>query len=86
MALKVKGITLPENYKCKKYFADVTSSSDWVCRVIEVAADNGIITRNNKYANPGMYITRAEALAMVMKAEGITIDTFSQDYFNTNFH
>ncbi len=86
MALKIKWITLPEKYTCKKYFSDVTSSNDWVCKAIEIAADNGIITRSNKYANPGMYITRAEALAMVMKAEGITIDTFNQDYFNTNFH
>jgi hypothetical protein len=33
-----------------------------------------------------MYITRAEALAMVMKAGRVTIDTFDQDYFNRNFH
>jgi hypothetical protein len=70
MALKVKGITLPENYKCKKYFADATKN-DWVCRAVELAADNGIITRSNKYANPGKDVTRAEALAMVMKAAGI---------------
>lgn len=70
MALKVKGITLPENYTCKKYFADATKN-DWVCRAVELAADNGIITRSNKYANPGKSITRAEALAMVMSAGGL---------------
>ena len=72
MALKIKGITLPENYTCKKYFADATKN-DWVCRAVELAADNGIITRSNKYANPGKSVTRAEALAMVMSAGGIAI-------------
>jgi len=71
MALKVKGITLPENYTCKKYFADATKN-DWVCRAVELAADNGIISRSNKYANPGKSITKSEALAMVMNAWGIT--------------
>ncbi len=70
MALKVKGVTLPENYTCKKYFADATKN-DWVCRAVELAADNGIITRSNKYANPGKSVTRAEALAMVMKAANV---------------
>jgi hypothetical protein len=58
---------LPENYKCKKYFADAIKN-DWVCRAVELAADNGIITRSNKYANPGKFVTRAEALAIVMSA------------------
>lgn len=66
-------MTLPENYTCKKYFADATKN-DWVCRAVELAADNGIITRSNKYANPGKSITRAEALAMVMKAGGVDTD------------
>lgn len=65
MALKVKGITLPENYTCKKYFTDATKN-DWVCRAVELAADNGIITKSNKYANPGKDVTRAEALAMII--------------------
>jgi hypothetical protein len=42
-----------------------------VCRAVELAADNGIITRSNRYANPGKYVTRAEALAMMMKAGGM---------------
>jgi hypothetical protein len=70
MALKIKGITLPDNYQCKKYFADATKN-DWVCRAVELAADNGIITRSNKNANPGMYVTRAEALAMTFNASGL---------------
>lgn len=64
IALKMKGVELPKDYTCKKYFSDVTAN-DWVCRAVELAADNGIISRSNKYANPGMYITRAEALAII---------------------
>jgi hypothetical protein len=67
MALKIKGVALPENYTCKKYFADATKN-DWVCRAVELAADNGIITRSNKYANPGKSITRAETISMIYNA------------------
>lgn len=76
MALKIKWVTLPENYTCKKYFADVTKN-DWVCRAIELAADNGIITRSNRYANPIKDVTRAEALAMLMKAGNMTTTVYS---------
>ena len=84
MALKIKGITLPENYTCKKYFADATKN-DWVCRAVELAADNGIITRSNKYANPGKSVTRAEALAMVMSAGGIAIQEIGISEWFTYF-
>lgn len=82
MALKIKGITLPENYKCKKYFADATQNN-WECRAVELAADNGIITRSNKYANPGKLVTRAEGLAMVMNAGGRITNEYlpGHDYF-----
>lgn len=71
MALKIKGITLPENYSCKGYYSD-TKNNDWVCRAIEIAADNEMITRENATAHPGKYITRAEALAMLMNAGNMT--------------
>ena len=64
IALKMKGIELPKDYVCKKYFADVTTS-DWVCRAIEIAADNGIISRWNTTFRPKDSVTRAEALAMI---------------------
>jgi len=67
MALAVKGVEVPADYTCKKYFADVIKN-DWVCGVIETAADNGIITRSNRYANPGKDISRSEALKMIMTA------------------
>ncbi len=70
MALKIQGITPPENYTCKGYYLD-TKQNDWVCRAIEIAADNGVIARGNKNANPERYITRAEALAILMNAGGL---------------
>ena len=79
MALKIKWIIIPTNTPCKKYFADATKN-DWVCRAVELAADNGIITRSNKYANPGKYVTRAEALAMMMKAGWIEIQNIPMQH------
>ncbi len=68
MALKIKWITLPNNYICKNYFIDApyNPSNNWICRAVELAADNGIITRGNTKARPQDSITRAEALAMLV--------------------
>ena len=73
IALKIKWTTLPGDYTCKGYYSD-TKQNDWVCRAIELAADDWVITRGNKTANPGKYITRAEALAMLMNAAGVAWD------------
>lgn len=64
IALKMRGVTLPGGYTCKKYFSDVTQI-DWVCRAVELAADNGIISRSNGTFRPKDFVTRAEALAML---------------------
>lgn len=72
MVLKIKGVTLPEKYTCKNYFADVTQD-EWVCRAIELAADNGIISRENKNARPRDTVTRAEALAMLLKTGKVSL-------------
>ena len=84
MALKFKGITLPENYSCKGYYSD-TKKNDWVCRAVEIAADNGIITRANKQANPTQYITWSEALAMMMRAGWISIEQYTSPDRNLLF-
>lgn len=72
MALTVKGIPLPENYICKKYFTDVTKN-DWVCRAVELAADNGIISRANTRARPMDTVTQAEALAILLKTGKVSL-------------
>lgn len=71
MALKMANIPLPDNYKCKWYFSDVPTN-DWVCRSVEIAADNGIITRKNKITRPKDFITPEEATAMFMNVKKIT--------------
>ncbi len=41
------------------------TGSDWVCRAVEAAADNGIITKTNAKFRPTDFVTRAEALTML---------------------
>jgi protein-disulfide isomerase len=72
IALKMKWITLPENYSCRKYFSDATTD-DWVCRAVELAADNGIISRANTRARPTDKVTRAEALAILLKTGRVSL-------------
>lgn len=67
VALQLGWIKLPENYQCKKYFADV-SKSDWICRIIELSADYGLISRKNSKARPQDIVTRAESLAIILMA------------------
>jgi hypothetical protein len=66
IALKLKWVTLP-SYQCKWYFSDVRNN-DWICRAVELAADNSLVTRANARFRAQDNITRAEALAIVMKA------------------
>ncbi len=72
MALKIKGVVLPDNYTCKQYFTDAVQN-DWVCRAVELAADNGIISRANTRARPTDTVTRAEALAILLKTGKVSL-------------
>lgn len=72
MALKIKGVMLPDNYTCKKYFTDAVQN-DWVCRAVELAADNGIISRANTRARPMDKVTRSEALAILLKTGKVSL-------------
>lgn len=75
MALKIKSTTLPESYSCKNYFSDVKydAKNNWVCRAMEIGADGGIISKSNIRGRPSDIVTRAEALAMVVKVSGIEL-------------
>ncbi len=44
------------------------STNNWKCRAIEMAADNGIISRANTKARPNDPITLIEALAIILKS------------------
>jgi S-layer homology domain len=76
IALKVRGATFPEWYICKKYFSD-TLKNDWICRAVELAADAGFISRTNTKFRPQDNITRAEALAILMKSIGINAPSWA---------
>ena len=54
IALQLKGVSLPAEYGCKGYYTDVQpdESNSWVCRAVELAADNGMISRENKRFRP----------------------------------
>ncbi len=71
IALKIKWTSLPTDYQCKKYFSD-TVTNDWVCRAIEMAADQGIISRENAKSRSQDSITRSEAFAILYKISGLT--------------
>lgn len=79
MAMRLGGFELPEDYKCKRIFKDVsqTKPNNWVCRAVEIGVENWIISNLNKSFNPEFNITRAEALAILLKAAGIKIDESS---------
>lgn len=64
MAIKLGNIPLPSEYSCKNIFWDVASNrpNSWACRVIEIAANNNVVSTFNKTFRPESYITRAEAL------------------------
>ena len=54
------------------------AENNWICRAMELAADVGMITRSNSKARPKDSITRAEALAILMKAGGISTNLTEQ--------
>lgn len=76
IALKLKWIAL-SSYQCKWYYTDARNN-DWVCRAIELAADDWIVSRANTKARPQDSITRSEVLAIIsniswFRAEGNNI-------------
>jgi hypothetical protein len=48
-----------------------------VCRAVELAADRGLITQENKTTRPRDNITKAEALAMIWKGAGMDITDYA---------
>lgn len=71
IALKLKWTILPENHFCKNYFTDVkyNAENNWVCRAIELAADGGIISRNNTRARPHDAVSFTESMAMISDSQ-----------------
>lgn len=73
MAVKLSWQALPNDYSCKSYFLDVSTNkpNTWICRSVEIAADNWIVSRSNSIFRPEDRITRAEALWIIMGASKI---------------
>ena len=76
-----KGPFLLQDYTCQGYYSDAIFSSQhrdsWVCRAAEAAADEGIISRENKRLRPRDSVTRAEALAILLKAANMQIQEYN---------
>lgn len=82
IALRLSGLTPPVDYVCRGYYKDAKFAPKhrdaWVCASAELAADNGIITREKTNFRPKSNVTRAEALAILMKSA--EIDYASEAY------
>lgn len=82
IALRLAGHTPPVDYVCKWYYKDAKFAPKhrdaWVCASAELAADKGIVTREKTNFRPKSNVTRAEALAMLMKSA--EIDYASEAY------
>ncbi len=46
-------------------------TNDWICRAVEIAADEGIVSRSNRYFYPQRSITRVESLSIILQASGL---------------
>lgn len=68
---------------CAGKFSDVsaTKPNSWVCKVVEAALSNGLIAANASF-RPEDKITRAEALAMILKGQGVEIPAVTASSFN----
>ena len=79
IVVKMKKITLPTDYFCTNKFADVSTirPNTWVCRTAEIAAQNGIISSDNKKFNPETNVSTSEAIAMVLNALDYKYQWFS---------
>jgi len=75
IALKLKGVTLPDAYVCRDFFRD--TGEWWVCRAAELSSDHDIVTRANLYFRPRSVLTLGEALGIVIKAQAIRLSTRS---------
>lgn len=68
----------PKIYDTKYYFLDVTRESEYapyVARAVEL----GLVDPSNNYFNPKAYLTRLEALQLLMYAEGIPVPLLHSD-------
>lgn len=74
-------------YMCDNVFSDVSSTypNDWVCRVAETLARDGIVSQNDQntygdvFFRPLKNVTRAEALAMLLGGANLEYQSTTYD-------
>lgn len=71
IALILKKAKVPAAYQCRGYFADVTINN-WICRAVEMAAEENLISQENLYFRPQAKITKAEAVSILLKSQPIS--------------
>jgi hypothetical protein len=71
IALILKKSKSPPIYQCRGYFADVITN-DWICRAVEMAAEERLIATENLYFRPQAKITKAEAVNILIKTQPIS--------------
>ena len=85
----IQNIPPTGQYTCDNLFSDVSATypNEWVCRVAETLARDGIVSQNdqNQYGDvffrPLKNVTRAEALAMLMNGANLEFqDTIYDDW------
>lgn len=83
MMMALNKATYADNFACANKFSDVsaTKPNSWICKIVETALSKGLISANAKF-RPEDKITRAEALAMILKGQGIEITAASKSSFN----
>lgn len=83
MMMALNKATYPADFACAGKFVDVsaTKPNSWACKVVETALSGGLIATNSSF-RPEDNITRSEALAMILKGQGIEIPTATGSSFN----
>ena len=72
VALMMHGIDIPEDYRCREYYDDVhKKTASWICRAVELAAKEKLISRVNDLFRPQAQITRAEAYAILLESSDL---------------
>lgn len=68
---KMVSLSLRDGYICRNYFWDTQES--WVCRAAEISADNGFVSRSNRFFRPRDTLTVAEAFWLLVKSHNFSM-------------
>lgn len=74
IAVRLRGIPLDPEYKCRDLFEDTDNEPNWSCQIFEQARDFGLISSAREFARPQRVMTRAEAFSTLMKAICVDIN------------